>query len=415
MEYMIVRGPCQLDGEVRISASKNACLPLMAAVLLNKNPVHFKGLPPLQDIQIMKEILKALGVKIQVKGEVSSFDASDLTSCHATSDLVKKMRASILILGPLLARMCRAEIFHPGGCAIGSRPIDIHLSGLQKLGAHFDLRGDCISGTCKRLKGTSITLRYPSVGATENIVMAASLSEGQTVIDNVAKEPEVVDLIHFLNQAGAKIRGIGTKRLIVDGVKELKTVTYKPIGDRIEAMTYLIAALATRSHIMINNIDSKHVEYILEFLESIGAYLQISKNSLEVFPSELHPFKIVTSPYPGFPTDMQAQIITLACTIKGTSTVTENIFENRFMHVEELIKLGAMITLKGNTAVINGGKKMISASLICTDLRASAALIIASLFVTGDTQIHKIYHLDRGYEKLEEKFSQLGVNIERRI
>ncbi len=413
MDKLLVTGGIKLEGEVEISPAKNAYLPLMASVLLNKNKVHFKKLPRLRDIQTMKKILETFGVKITEENETTSFDASELKSFEATYDLVKTMRASIFVLGPLLGRIGKGKVSLPGGCAIGARPIDIHLKGLEKLGAEFQLEGGYVFGQTLGLKGGRIPLRFPSVGATENILMAAVLADGETVIENAALEPEIDDLAYFLNQSGAQIQGIGTRTLIVKGVKELHEVEYQAIGDRIEASTYLLAALSTQSHLRLKGINPKYLDYPLEVLSGVGAKFNLGNDFIEVFPSTLRSFAIDTAPYPGFPTDVQAQMMALACSIDGTSIITEHIFENRFMHVPELMRLGANIVLKGNSAIIYGGNSLKAAPVMCTDLRASAALVIAALMAEGTTEIDRIYHLDRGYHELELKLKNLGAKIER--
>jgi UDP-N-acetylglucosamine 1-carboxyvinyltransferase len=413
MDKLIITGPCTLSGSVRISRAKNAYLPILAAVLLSDKPIHLKNIPDLQDIKTMIKLLSNLGVQVSKNGDTTTFDASTLNSHEATYDLVKTMRASIFVLGPLLARLGKAKVSLPGGCAIGTRPIDLHLTNLEKLGCEINLHAGYVEANVKKMIPTNLTLAFPSVGATENLIMASVFTEGVTTIDNSALEPEIDDLAHFLNAMGAKISGIGTQKIIIEGVKSFKEVTYEAIGDRIEAATYLMAALATGSNITIEGVKSRHLEFVIDVLKKMGAKIETTEDSISVFKSELSGCQVDTAPFPGFPTDAQAQLIALCTQVKGISVITENIFENRFMHVPELIRLGADITLKGKLAIIEGGAPLSAAPIMCTDLRASAALIIAALATNGDTELQRVYHLDRGYEKLEEKFSMLGAKIKR--
>ncbi|MFA6238367.1 MAG: UDP-N-acetylglucosamine 1-carboxyvinyltransferase [Bacteriovorax sp.] len=413
MDKLIITGPCTLSGKVRISRAKNAYLPILAAVLLSDKPIHLKNIPELQDIKTMMKLLSNLGVQISKDGSTTTFDASTLNSHEATYDLVKTMRASIFVLGPLLARLGKAKVSLPGGCAIGTRPIDLHLTNLEKLGCEIQLHAGYVEAKVDKMLGTGLTLAFPSVGATENLMMASVFTDGVTTIDNSALEPEIDDLANFLNAMGANITGIGTQKIVVTGVKKFKEVTYEAIGDRIEASTYLMAALATGSHITIEGAKPRHLQFVIDVLRKMGAKIETTEDSIEVFKSDLKGCQVDTAPFPGFPTDAQAQMIALCTQVKGISVITENIFENRFMHVPELIRLGADITLKGKLAIIEGGAPLTAAPIMCTDLRASAALIIAALATKGDTELQRVYHLDRGYEKLEEKFSQLGAKIKR--
>lgn len=413
MDKLIVTGPSTLSGTVRISRAKNAYLPILAAVLLSDKPIHLKNIPELQDIKTMIKLLSNLGVQVQKKGDTTTFDASTLNSHEATYDLVKTMRASIFVLGPLLARMGKAKVSLPGGCAIGTRPIDLHLTNLEKLGCHINLKAGYVEASVDKMKGVHLTLAFPSVGATENLMMAAVFTDGETIIENAALEPEIDDLAHFLNAMGAKISGIGSKTITVVGVKSFHEVTYEAIGDRIEASTYLMAALATKSQITIEGVKPRHLEFVIETLENMGAKIDTTEDSITVYKSSLKGCNVDTAPFPGFPTDAQAQLIALCTLVNGTSVITENIFENRFMHVPELMRLGADITLKGKSAIIEGGLPLTAAPIMCTDLRASAALVIAALATSGETEIQRVYHLDRGYEKLEQKLSSLGAKIKR--
>jgi UDP-N-acetylglucosamine 1-carboxyvinyltransferase len=413
MDKLIVTGPATLSGSVQISRAKNAYLPILAAVLLSDKPIHLKNIPNLQDIKTMIKLLSNLGVTVTVDGNTTTFDASTLNSHEATYDIVKTMRASIFVLGPLLARRKAAKVSLPGGCAIGTRPIDLHLTNLEKLGCEINLTGGYVEAKVGNMKAERLTLAFPSVGATENLMMAAVFSDGVTTIENAALEPEIDDLANFLNAMGAQVSGIGTQTLVVTGVKSLKEVTYEAIGDRIEASTYLMAALATNSEITITGVNPRHLEFVITTLQNMGAKIETTETAIKVFKSDLRGTMVDTAPFPGFPTDAQAQLIALCTQVKGASVVTENIFENRFMHVPELARLGADITLKGKSAFINGGEQLTAAPVMCTDLRASAALIIAALATKGETEIQRVYHLDRGYENLEAKFVGLGAKIKR--
>lgn len=413
MDKLIITGPSKLSGSVRIARAKNAYLPILAAVLLSDKKVHLKNVPDLQDIKTMIKLLSNLGVTVTKDGDTTTFDASTLNSHEATYDIVKTMRASIFVLGPLLARRKAAKVSLPGGCAIGTRPIDLHLVNLEKLGCEINVHSGYVDATVEKMKATHVTLAFPSVGATENLMMAAVFSEGVTTIENSALEPEIDDLAGFINAMGGNVKGVGTRTIVVTGVKELKEATYEAIGDRIEAATYLMAALATKSEIEILGVNPRHLDFVIETLQSMGAKIVTNDDSIKVFKSELKGCLIDTAPHPGFPTDAQAQMIALCTQIKGASVITEHIFENRFMHVPELVRLGADITLKGKSAFIQGGEKLTAAPIMCTDLRASAALIIAALATEGETEIQRVYHLDRGYERLVAKFTELGANIKR--
>lgn len=413
MEKLIINGPAKLSGSVKVSRAKNAYLPILAGVLLCEEPVTLKNIPELRDINTMKKLLENLGVKITGDNSAMTFDCSKIDHVEATYDLVKTMRASICVLGPLLTRFNEAKVSLPGGCAIGTRPIDIHLSKLEKLGANIQLEAGYVHATTKGLIGTNLVLDFPSVGATENILMAAVLAKGTTKIENCALEPEVTDLANFLNAMGAKITGIGTKTLVIEGVDRLTGGDYEAIGDRIEAATYIIAGLMTNSEIKVEGFIPEHLEFVLNKMKAAGAKLEIEDQAVHVYPSKMTSIDVDTAPYPGFPTDVQAQFIALATTIEESSVITENIFENRFMHVPELVRMGADISLKGNSAIIKGGNSLVGAPVMCTDLRASAALVLAGLVAEGETEVQRVYHLDRGYEKLAMKLSNLGANIKR--
>jgi UDP-N-acetylglucosamine 1-carboxyvinyltransferase len=414
MDKLKITGPNKLSGIVKISRAKNAYLPILAAVLLSDKPIHLKNIPDLQDIKTMIKLLTKLGVDVVVNGNVTTFNAKNLNSHEATYELVKTMRASIFVLGPLLARLKKAKVSLPGGCAIGTRPIDIHLVNLEKMGATIELNSGYVEAYAPNFKPVHLTLSFPSVGATENLMMAAVFTKGETIIENAALEPEIDDLANFLNAMGAKVSGIGTSKIHVQGVDSLNEVTYEAIGDRIEASTYLMAALATNSKIEITDFNPHHIEFVIDTLTKMGAKIEMKPNGLIVYEHNgLKGCNVDTAPFPGFPTDAQAQLLALCTLINSGSIITENIFENRFMHVPELVRLGADITLKGNSAFVSGGKPLKAAPVMCTDLRASAALVIAALAAEGVTDVQRVYHLDRGYERLEEKLKLLGAKIER--
>lgn len=416
MDKLIIHGPAKLKGEVLLSASKNASLPIMAGILLCGKTVTLKGLPQLRDVRTMNKLLSNMGVEITEEKNQTHYLAKDITSREATYDLVKTMRASILVLGPLLARFGEAKVSLPGGCAIGTRPIDIHLMGLEKMGAQIQIHSGYVEARAKKLQGANILLPFPSVGATENLMMAAVLAEGTTQIENAAKEPEIEDLANFLIQLGANIQGAGTHQITIVGVKELKSAMYAPIGDRIEGATYLMAGVITNSEITVKNISPMSLGAVLDVLTQMGARFEtdVEKSQIKVLPYKvLKGINVDTAPFPGFPTDAQAQLMAVTTVASSASTITEHIFENRFMHVPELARMGAKIVLKGNTAVIEGVPELSGAPVMCTDLRASAALVVAALRARGATEIQRVYHLDRGYEHLDQKLSQLGVKIER--
>lgn len=419
MDKLIIKGPNKLSGQVKVSSSKNASLPILAATILFPQEVVFNELPGLSDINFFVQILESLGASTNQHAGRVSIQGQDI--CHTTADyeLVRKMRASILVLGPLLSRFGKAKVSLPGGCAIGSRPVDIHLDGLEKMGAQIKIEEGYVIAQTKRLKGNIINLSFPSVGATENLMMAAVWAEGETVLENAAKEPEIVDLANFLMQFGSKIDGAGTSRIVIFGrdissYRPIANKEYKIIGDRIEAATYVIAALMTNSQIEVFNFNPHHIKAVTDTLLKMGAKLEIKNNSITTLPSGvLKGTKLETAPYPGFPTDVQAQMMALMGVSSGHSVVSEHIFENRFMHVPELVRMGMKIELDGHTATIQGVEKLSCAPVMCTDLRASAALILSALVAQGESHISRIYHLDRGYDQLAEKFIELGANLQR--
>lgn len=418
MDKLIVTGPTALKGQVKVSSAKNATLPILAGVLLFEKPVVLADIPKLNDVDTMLKLLQSMGVKVERQGANMTLDASQVPNLVADYTLVKTMRASVLVLGPMLARYGRAKVSLPGGCAIGARPVDIHLSGLERMGAKIEIENGYILAECPRLKGTTIPLSFPSVGATENLMMAAVYADGETIIENAAREPEIVDLANFLLAAGVRVDGAGTSRIHIQGVKPNHGYhfqrPYRPIGDRIEAATFIIAGLMNNGHVNVTGFEPWTLESVLETLEKMGAKLRRHDDGVEVLPSgRLKGAVIETAPFPGFPTDVQAQMMALMCLCDGNSIITEHIFENRYMHVPELIRMGCKITLKGNVAVIEGVERLSAAPVMCTDLRASATLVLAALEASGTSEIQRIYHLDRGYENLETKFRALGAKIER--
>lgn len=413
MDKIVISGPTKLKGTVEISKAKNALLPLLAGTLLSEKPITFKDIPGLRDINTMHTLLKHLGVEINQNGRDFTYSCNDLITSEAPYELVKTMRASICVLGPLLSRFKKARVSLPGGCAIGTRPIDLHLKNLEKMGAVINIEAGYVEAHTSGLKGARLILDFPSVGATENLMMAAVLAEGETIIENAALEPEVTDLGNFLISMGANIEGLDSNAIKISGVSALKGGEYSAIGDRIEAATYIIAALMTGSEITVNGFDPLHLDSVLEKLKQMGANLEIGKSFVKTLPSKIKASNIDTAPFPGFPTDVQAQMMALALVADGSSIITENIFENRFMHVPELQRMGADITIKGSSSFVNGGKPLKGAPVMCTDLRASAALVLAGFCAEGETTIQRVYHLDRGYEDLANKFIKLGANVKR--
>ncbi len=417
MDKLIITGGSRLEGEVRISGAKNSALPILAATLLADEPVTISNLPHLHDITTMLELLRQMGVELTVDEKLNvEIDPRTLTSTVAPYELVKTMRASILVLGPLLAHFSHAEVSLPGGCAIGSRPVDLHLKGLEALGAEITVEEGFIRATCDgRLKGGRVFFDIVTVTGTENILMAAALAEGQTTIENAAREPEIVDLAEFLIAMGADIEGHGTDTITVNGVKSLKSCNYSVIADRIETGTYLVAAAATRGKIKVKNTRPDILDAVLQKLQEAGAEVECGADwiSLDMHGKRPKAVSITTAPYPAFPTDMQAQFAALNIVADGVSMIKETVFENRFMHMQEMLRMGARITIDGNTAIIEGRDVLTGAPVMATDLRASASLVIAAIVATGDTVIDRIYHIDRGYECIEEKMQQLGAKIRR--
>ena len=414
MEKLLIKGGKSLSGQIDCSGAKNAALPVIAASILSSDDITLKNLPYLQDITTMFELIGSMGADISLDEKMNfKLNTSNLSNLEARYELVKTMRASILVLGSMVAKYGYAKIALPGGCAIGSRPVNYHLKALEKLGAEISLNNGYIEAKAKKLTGANIEFDGVTVTGTENLMMAASLAEGLTTLTNVAKEPEISDLADFLNSMGAKISGAGTDEIRVEGVKELTATTFKIPADRIEAGTYLVAAAVTNGKITINKIDPKRMGSIIETLQKAGAEVSSNDNSisLDMTKDAIKPVDIVTAPFPGFPTDMQAQFTVLNCIGPGESSVTETIFENRFMHVQELNRMGTDITINGTTALINGVDSISGAQVMATDLRASASLILAGLIAKGETIVDRIYHIDRGYERIEEKLSNLGAEI----
>jgi UDP-N-acetylglucosamine 1-carboxyvinyltransferase len=411
MDKLIVEGGVPLHGRITVSGSKNAALPILMACLLAEGPVALSNVPRLRDIHTSLRLLDILGCETEFSGNEATSCVTNL-SPEAPYDLVKTMRASVLCLGPLLARLGEARVALPGGCAIGARPVDLHLKGLERMGAEFELTEGYILGKSGRLKGAHITFDFPTVGGTENLLMAASLAEGETILENAAREPEVTDLANFLNAMGARITGQGTSVLRVQGVEKLTGCSYRVMPDRIEAGTYLVAAAITGGELEVADCPFQELDAVSYKLREMGVWLEERDDHVLVRPEgRIRGVDVVTQPYPGFPTDMQAQLMALMCVADGTGSIEEKIFENRFMHVQELARLGANITLKGRMGIVRGVDQLVGAQVMASDLRASASLVLAGLAASGRTEISRIYHLDRGYEGIEDKLSGVGARI----
>lgn len=420
MSKLSIIGGAALNGEIKISGSKNAVLPILTATLLANDVVTVANVPHLHDVTTVMELLAQLGVRLTVDEKMNiQVDPRKINNYCAPYELVRTMRASILILGPLVTKFGQAKVSLPGGCAIGPRPVDLHIKGLEAMGADIVIEDGYIKANCreKKLKGAEIVFDTVTVTGTENLMMAATLAKGKTILRNAACEPEVQDLASFLNKMGARISGIGTDTLEIEGVESLSGCQYSVIADRIEAGTYLAAAALTRGKIKIKQVDYKNLEAILFKLETAGAHISCDNNSitLDMCGNLPKSVDICTAPFPGFPTDLQAQFTTLNCVASGSSTITETVFENRFMHIQELRRMGADILVKGNSAFCRGSKVLKAAQVMATDLRASACLVLAGLAAAGKTVVNRIYHIDRGYECIEEKLRQLGANIIREI
>lgn len=416
VEAFKINGGKKISGELVVGGSKNATLPIFIATLIEKGRYILNNVPDLRDIRTLVQLLESLGLEIERK-EKNSYEIinNGLTSLTATYELVKKMRASFLVMGPMLAHCKEAKVSLPGGCAIGSRPVDLHLKGFEALGVKIDIAHGYVEGKVEELVGGRVVFDFPSVGATENVVMLAVKAKGKTVIENAAREPEIDDLCNFLNKMGAKITGIGTGRLEIEGVEKLTPCEYDIIPDRIVAGTFIVASLMFDGAITVKGVVREHMESFISKLEEMGAKFEIEGDRLSTKTklSELKPVKATTMPHPGFPTDLQSPMMTLMALVKGTSEIKETIFENRFMHVPELNRMGANITIDANIARIDGVDSFSSAEVMASDLRAGASLILAGLLADGETIVNRIYHVDRGYEELEEKLRAIGADIER--
>ncbi len=416
MEKLIVKGGKRLVGTVKTSGAKNAVLPIIAASIMGTSPSHFDEVPMLEDVRTISEVLRSLGIKVESKEKnCLDIDSTVVESYEPPCELMRNMRASFFVMGPLLARMGKARIYMPGGCAIGARPVDIHLKGFEALGVVLDQQDGFIEATTPNgLKGATIYFDFPSVGATENVMMAAALAEGVTILENAAEEPEIVALASYLNKMGAKIRGAGTDVIRIEGVKELHGADYTIIPDRIEAGTYMIAAAMTGGDVIVDNVLPEHQKPLIAKLREAGAIVEEDIDKVRVIGNgTLKGVSVKTLPYPGFPTDMQAQIMAMMVVSEGNSKVTETVFENRFMHVEELNRMGATITTADRSANIEGPAKLVGCDVRATDLRAGAAMILAGLVAEGETRISDLHHIDRGYEDIVEKLKNLGADIER--
>ena len=417
MDKLLIRGGTKLRGEIYASGAKNSALPILAASLLADSPLKVGNLPHLNDVTTMLELLGSMGVDVMLSDEMEvQVDTSSINNLNARYELVKTMRASILVLGPLLAKFQQATVALPGGCAIGSRPVNLHIDAMRAMGAQIDIEDGNIKARVKgRLKGAKIIFEPVSVTGTENVLMAASLAEGETIIENAAREPEVLDLANCLKAMGAKIEGAGTDQIKITGVDNLEGAAFSVMPDRVEVGTYLTAVAMTGGQVKIKSAKPEYLSSVISKLEQTGSVIHTGEDWVEITMDEDKPeaISLTTGPYPSFPTDMQAQFVSLNAIAKGNSTVTETVFENRFMHVQEIARMGGNISLKGNTAVIEGIDRLNGAPVMATDLRASASLVLAGLVADGATTIDRIYHIDRGYERIEEKLKMLGADIER--
>lgn len=413
MAKILVKRSNSLNGTVKIDGAKNAVLPIITATLLAKGTSIIKGVPNLKDVHVISDLLRHLGAKVEYNNNTLTVDATNINTCEAPYELVRKMRASFLVMGPLLARFNNTKVSMPGGCAIGTRPIDLHLKGFKALGAEVIMEHGFVESKTDKLVGTKLYLDFPSVGATENIMMAATLAEGTTIIENVAEEPEIVDLANFLNEMGANIKGAGTNTIRIKGVKELKGATHTVIPDRIEAATFMVAAAMTKGDITIENVILEHLKPVVAKLKEAGCEVIEMENSVRVIgPEVIKSIDIKTLPHPGFPTDVQAQFMAMLTVANGTGVVIETVFENRFMHVAEFNRMGADIKIEGRSAVVHGVNQLHGSNVNATDLRAGAALILCGLLAEGETTIGEIYHIQRGYVDIDKKIRALGGNIE---
>ncbi len=414
MDKLLIRGGNRLSGEITVSGAKNAALPILCAGLLTADTVQLSNVPNLQDVTTILRLLRQMGLRAEQDGDNVSLNGSAIDKLEAPYEMVKTMRASILVLGPLLARFGEARVSLPGGCAIGSRPVDQHIKGLQAMGAEVTIEAGYIHAKAKKLKGTRIVTDMITVTGTENLLMAATLAEGETILENAAREPEVTDLANLLVAMGAKIEGIGTDRLVIQGVERLHGASHAVIADRIETATFMCAVATVGGDVTLRNVRTDTLDVAFDKLREAGAILTSGEDWIRVqMASRPKAVSFRTTEYPGFPTDMQAQFMAMNCVAEGSSRVIETIFENRFMHVQEMNRLGAAITIEGHTAIINGVDKLVGAPVMATDLRASASLVIAALAAEGETLIDRIYHLDRGYDRMEVKLSAVGADIQR--
>jgi len=417
MDKLLIKGGSPLNGTIYASGAKNSALPILAASLLADSPLRVGNLPHLNDVTTMLELLGSMGVEVMLSDEMEvQVDTSNIKNLNARYELVKTMRASILVLGPLLAKFQQATVALPGGCAIGSRPVNLHIEAMRAMGAEINIEDGNIKASVNgRLKGAKIIFEPVSVTATENVLMAASLAEGKTIIENAAREPEVIDLADCLIEMGANIKGAGTNQIVIEGVEQLNGASFSVMPDRVEVGTYLTAVAMTGGRVKIKSAKPEYLSSVILKLELTGAEITLGDDWVEIYMGKSKPkaISLTTGPYPSFPTDMQAQFVSLNAIAHGNSTVTETVFENRFMHVQEIARMGGNITLKGNTAVIEGIDRLQGAPVMATDLRASASLVLAGLVAEGPTVIDRIYHIDRGYERIEEKLKMLGADIER--
>lgn len=418
VDCFVINGGTRLRGEITVGGAKNAALPIMAASLLCEGPTVLRGVPRVRDVDHMIRLLEKLGVAAAWEDDHTlRLSVEDEMNSHADYELVRQMRASVCVMGPLLARRGRAQVSMPGGCAIGDRPINLHLEGLRRLGAELDLIGGDVHLRARRLTGAEVFLGGPfgsTVTGTANVMMAACLARGTTVIESAACEPEIVDLAHFLNACGARIEGAGTPRLIIEGVESLHGTDHTIIPDRIEAGTFMIAAMITNGDVILRNCRLEHMVAVVDRLRQIGGIIERQPDAVRVSSARrLEPVQVTTQPYPGFPTDLQAQIMALLCLAEGNSVITEKIFPDRFLHVAELARMGARLRREGPTVIVEGVKRLVGAPVMASDLRASAALILAGLVARGQTRVHRVYHIDRGYERIEQKLASLGADIQR--
>jgi UDP-N-acetylglucosamine 1-carboxyvinyltransferase len=416
LDKLLIRGGARLKGEIRMSGAKNAVLPIMAATLLADGPLVIRNVPHLHDVTTTMELLGRMGVQLMLNENMDiEVDVRSINSLYAPYELVRTMRSSILVLGPMLSRFGRADVSLPGGCAIGSRPVNLHIKGLQAMGANIEVENGNIKARVKRLHGARLVMDIVTVTGTENLMMAASLADGTTLIENAAREPEVLDLANCLNKMGARISGAGTDTIEIEGVDSLHGTEYTVLADRIETGSYLVAAAMTGGHVKLKDTCPETMDAVLQTLRESGAEVTAGDDWIELDMHGQRPqaVKVHTAPYPAFPTDMQAQFTALNVIAEGTGSITETVFENRFMHVQELQRMGAKIQLEGNTAISTGVPQLTGAPVMATDLRASASLVLAGLVARGETLVDRIYHIDRGYERIEEKLSQLGADIRR--